>query len=73
MTRLSLEQRRKLAEALTDAMLVPEVGQFVPAPRVGFQVHFVEREPNMMAIGGRLLADATQGLDVTAERVRTTS
>ncbi|MFE2636410.1 4-oxalocrotonate tautomerase family protein [Streptomyces scopuliridis] len=62
--RLSLEQRRKLAEALTDAVLVPEVGQFVPTARVGFQMHFVEREPDMMAIGGRLLADATQGLDV---------
>ncbi|BBC36504.1 hypothetical protein SGFS_077980 [Streptomyces graminofaciens] len=45
-------------------MLVPEVGQFAPAARVGFQVHFVEREPDMMAIGGQLLADAEQGLDV---------
>ncbi|MFE2849323.1 4-oxalocrotonate tautomerase family protein [Streptomyces scopuliridis] len=62
--RLSLEQRRKLAEALTDAVLVPEVRQFVPAARVGFQVHFAECEPDMMAIGGRLLADATQGFDV---------
>ncbi|WP_370416343.1 4-oxalocrotonate tautomerase family protein [Streptomyces fradiae] len=55
--RLNPEQRRKLAETLTDAVLVPEVGQFAPAARVGFQVHFVEREPDMMAIGGRLLAD----------------
>ncbi|MFF3653945.1 tautomerase family protein [Streptomyces olivochromogenes] len=62
--RLDLEQRRKLAETLTDAVLVPEVGRFAPAARVGFQVHFVEREPDMMAIGGRLLADAGQGLDV---------
>ncbi|MCP9211427.1 tautomerase family protein [Streptomyces sp. NEAU-Y11] len=62
--RLGPEQRRKLAETLTDAVLVPEVGQFAPAARVGFQVHFVEREPDMMAIGGRLLADAEQGLDV---------
>ncbi|WP_405975782.1 tautomerase enzyme [Streptomyces sp. NBC_00988] len=62
--RLSLEERRALAEKLTDAVLVPEVGQFAPAARVGFQVHFVEREPDMMAIGGRLLADTGQRLDV---------
>ena len=62
--RLSLEERRTLAETLTDAVLVPEVGQFAPTARVGFQVHFVEREPDMMAIGGHLLADTRQGLDV---------
>ncbi|MFF3849769.1 4-oxalocrotonate tautomerase family protein [Streptomyces sp. NPDC002328] len=62
--RLSLEQRRQLAETLTDAVLVPEVGQPAPAARVGFQVHFVERERDIMAIGGRLLADAGPGLDV---------
>ena len=62
--RLSREQRRVLAETLTDAVLVPEVGQFAPAARAGFQVHFVEREPDMMAIGGRLLADAGPELDV---------
>jgi len=62
--RLSQEQRRKLAETLTDAVLVPEVGQFAPAARVGFQVHFVEREPDMMAIGGRLLADLGPDPDV---------
>ncbi|MFI2200274.1 4-oxalocrotonate tautomerase family protein [Streptomyces sp. NPDC020192] len=62
--RLDREQRRLLAETLTDAVLVPEVGQFAPAARMGFQVHFVEREPDMMAIGGRLLADAGPGLDV---------
>lgn len=56
--RLTREQRRTLAETLTDAVLVPEVGQFAPPARAGFQVHFVEREPDMMAIGGRLLADA---------------
>jgi phenylpyruvate tautomerase PptA (4-oxalocrotonate tautomerase family) len=64
--RLSVEERRTLAETLTDAVLVPEVGQFAPAARVGFQVHFVEREPDMMAIGGRLLVDTGQGLDVMA-------
>lgn len=42
---------------------MPEIGQFAPAACAGFQVHFVEREPDMMAIGGRLLADAP-GLDV---------
>jgi len=62
--RLSREQRRTLAESLTDAVLVPEIGQFAPAARPGFQVHFVEREPDMMAIGGRLLADAGPEPDV---------
>ncbi|MPY60388.1 tautomerase family protein [Streptomyces spongiae] len=62
--RLSLEQRRTLAETLTDAVLVPEVGQFAPPARVGFQVHFVEREPDMMAIGGRLLTDVGPDADV---------
>ncbi|MGQ4383073.1 tautomerase family protein [Streptomyces sp. SAS_270] len=62
--RLGLEQRRELAETLTDAVLLPEVGQSAPAARVGFQVHFVERERDMMAIGGRLLADAGPDLDV---------
>ncbi|MDF3141940.1 MULTISPECIES: tautomerase enzyme [unclassified Streptomyces] len=62
--RLSLERRRELAETLTDAVLVPEVGQFAPAARVGFQVHFVERERDMMAVGGRLLVDAGSELDV---------
>ncbi|MDQ0688975.1 phenylpyruvate tautomerase PptA (4-oxalocrotonate tautomerase family) [Streptomyces achromogenes] len=62
--RLGLEQRRELAETLTDAVLVPEVGQPAPAARVGFQVHFIERELDMMAIGGRLLSDAGQELDV---------
>jgi phenylpyruvate tautomerase PptA (4-oxalocrotonate tautomerase family) len=62
--RLSLDQRRTLAESLTDAVLVPEIGRFAPAARPGFQVHFVEREPDMMAIGGRLLADAGLDLDV---------
>ncbi|WP_234317076.1 tautomerase enzyme [Streptomyces sp. NRRL WC-3744] len=44
-------------------MLVPEVDQFAPAARVGFQVHFTEREPDMMAVGGRLLADAGPDAD----------
>ncbi|GAA4325197.1 hypothetical protein GCM10023086_52130 [Streptomyces venetus] len=62
--RLGVEQRRELARTLTDAVLVPEVGQPAPAARVGFQVHFVERERDMMAIGGRLLADAGPEADV---------
>lgn len=62
--RLGPDQRRELAETLTDAVLVPEVGQHAPAARAGFQVHFVERERDMMAIGGRLLADAAPDLDV---------
>ncbi|WP_340384369.1 tautomerase enzyme [Streptomyces sp. SS7] len=62
--RLSPDQRRVLAETLTDAVLVPEVGRFSPPARAGFQVHFVEREPDMTAIGGRLLTDAGQELDV---------
>ncbi|HST84276.1 MAG TPA: hypothetical protein VLL08_21245 [Kineosporiaceae bacterium] len=62
--RLSRGQRSSLAETLTDAVLVPEIGQFAAAARAGFQVHFVEREPDMMAIGGRLVAEAGAELDV---------
>lgn len=56
--RLTLEQRRALALSLTDAVLVPEVGQTHPAARIGFQVHFVELDTERMAIGGKLLVDA---------------
>ncbi|MET7355905.1 hypothetical protein [Streptomyces mirabilis] len=49
--RLDRGQRRKPAGTLTDVVLVPEVGRFASAARIGFQVHFVEREPDMMAIG----------------------
>lgn len=55
--RITLEQRRLLAEALTDAVLVPEVGQYCPPAREGFQVHFTERTTDYMAIGGKLLSD----------------
>lgn len=55
--RITLEQRRLLAEALTDAVLVPEVGQYCPPARDGFQVHFTERPADCMAIGGKLLSD----------------
>ncbi|MFI9532848.1 4-oxalocrotonate tautomerase family protein [Nocardia fusca] len=61
--RLSQDQRRKLAQTLTEAVLVPEVGQLAPPARAGFQVHFVERESDMIAIGGRLLADSGPGVD----------
>ena len=60
--RLDLDQRGRLAETLTDAVLVPEVGQPAPPARVGFQVRFVELEPSAMAIGGKLLVD--QPVDV---------
>ena len=50
--RLSAEQRRTLARSLTDAVMVPEVGQLAPAARMGFQVHFVEFAPDKLAIGG---------------------
>lgn len=55
--RLGLEQRRKLARTLTDAVLVPEVGKLSPQARGGYQVHFLELEPDAMAIGGELLSD----------------
>jgi len=62
--RLTLAERRKLAETLTDAVLVPEVGQAAPAARLGFQVHFVEHAPDCLAIGGKLLADHDPRPDV---------
>lgn len=54
--RLTAEQRGLLSETLTDAVLVPEVGQASPPARAGFQVHFNELAYDRMAIGGRLLA-----------------
>ncbi|MDP9962908.1 phenylpyruvate tautomerase PptA (4-oxalocrotonate tautomerase family) [Variovorax paradoxus] len=62
--RLSPEQRRELALSLTDAVLVPEIGQPAPPARIGFQVHFVERTPDRMAIGGQLLSDQSPAPDV---------
>lgn len=55
--RIDRDARAVLSETLTDAVLVPEIGQFVPAARVGFQVHFREYAADMMAIGGKLLAE----------------
>ncbi|MFR1849790.1 MULTISPECIES: hypothetical protein [Clostridia] len=31
--RFSIEQRRELAQSLTDAVLIPEIGQLVPGAR----------------------------------------
>ena len=62
--RFTVEQRRLLAKSLTDAVLVPEVGQNEPAARVGFQVHFIERSTDRMAIGGRLLSEISPVPDV---------
>lgn len=59
--RLSIEQRRELAETLTDAVLVPELGQAYPQARIGFQVHFREHPNDHMAIGGQLLSDQAAG------------
>jgi hypothetical protein len=56
--RISSGQRARLAETLTDAVLVPELGQFVPAARVGFQVHFADLAGDCMAIGGHLLSES---------------
>lgn len=55
--RIVRDARAALAETLTDAVLVPEIGQNVPAARVGFQVLFREYDPDMMAVGGKLVAD----------------
>lgn len=62
--RLNLPQRRVLAESLTDAVLVPEIGQHAPAARMGFQVHFHELPADCMAIGGRLLSDQDTPRDI---------
>lgn len=62
--RIGLAQRRVLAESLTDAVLVPEVGQHAPSARMGFQVHFRELPPDCMAIGGLLLSDQRTSRDV---------
>jgi hypothetical protein len=67
--RLNVEQRRKLATTLTDAVLIPEVGRPAPEARRGYQVHFVERELDMIAHGGELLCDKPSDvilLDVAA-------
>jgi len=67
--RLSLTQRRCLAETLTDAVLEPEIGQHVPAARMGFQVHFRELSADCMAIGGQLLSDQDTPRDIITVRI----
>lgn len=67
--RLDLAQRRTLAQTLTDAVLVPEVGQPAPAARAGFQVRFIELEPAAMAIGGVLISDAPEPIDLLSADV----
>jgi phenylpyruvate tautomerase PptA (4-oxalocrotonate tautomerase family) len=62
--RLDARQRARLAETLTDAVLVPEIGQALPAARVGFQLHFRELSPDHMAIGGMLLSACDPRPDV---------
>ena len=62
--RLGLAQRRRLAESLTDAVLEPEIGQLLPAARMGFQVHFHDLPADCMAIGGRLLSDQDPPRDI---------
>lgn len=54
--RIDASQRETLAVTLTDAVLIPEIGQALPAARIGFQVHFHELPPTHMAIGGQLLS-----------------
>jgi phenylpyruvate tautomerase PptA (4-oxalocrotonate tautomerase family) len=67
--RLSLTQRRCLAETLTDAVLEPEIGQHVPAARMGFQVHFHELPADCMAVGGQLLSDQDTPRDIITVRI----
>ena len=62
--RLDAAQRRQLAETLTDAVLLPEVGRLDPRARSGFQVHFVERPADALAVGGRLLSDHDPAPDI---------
>jgi phenylpyruvate tautomerase PptA (4-oxalocrotonate tautomerase family) len=55
--RVDLQQRRALAQSLTDAVLKVECGQMLEASRVGFQVHFRSLPMDCVAIGGRLIVD----------------
>lgn len=60
--RITAAQRSALAQSLTDAVLVPEIGQFAAAARIGFQVHFADLPADCMAIGGQLVVDT--GADI---------
>ncbi|PWR24153.1 tautomerase family protein [Zavarzinia aquatilis] len=68
--RLTAGDRARLAEVLTDAVLVPEVGQKVAAARVGFQVQFTELPRDHMAIGGKLLSAYPIPLDVITFEIK---
>lgn len=59
---INASARAVLARTLTDAVLVPELGQFVASARAGFQVHFRELASDSMALGGQLVAQC--GADV---------
>lgn len=50
-------QRKELATTLTDAVLVIECGQLIPAARGAFQIHFRPLPLDHLAIGGALLSD----------------
>lgn len=62
--RLTGDQRSVLAETLTDAVLVPEIGQPHSLARVGFQVHFVDLPTDHMAIGGKLISEVAADIMV---------
>lgn len=62
--RLTKTHRTQLAKSLTDAVLIPEVGQAFEPARMGFQVHFVELSHDDMAIGGMLLSETIPTPDV---------
>lgn len=55
--RFTIDEKRMLAEKLTDAVMIPEIGQFVAAARVGFQVTFTEFKSENMVVSGKLLSD----------------
>lgn len=62
--RITTEQRRTLAQSLTDAVLEVEVGQLAAAARAGFQFWFREFDATEVAIGGVLLCDQPTPTDV---------
>jgi hypothetical protein len=55
--RIDLDQRKELATTLTDAVLIIECGQIIPAARSAFQVHFRPLPLDHMAISGTLLSE----------------
>jgi hypothetical protein len=55
--RINHDQRKELAETLTDAVLIIECGQIIPAARSAFQIHFRPLPLDHLAIGGTLLTE----------------